>query len=50
MEVLVGNMRIDLSSGDVGVSQERLDRAQIGAVLKQIGGKAVAYRMRAYFF
>lgn len=34
-------MCVDLSSRDVGVAEERLDRAKIGAVHEEIGGKRV---------
>ncbi len=41
-----GHVGVNLGGGDVGVSQERLHRAQVGPVFQQVGGKAVAQRMR----
>ena len=35
-------MGVDLGSGDVGVAEEGLDGAEVGAVGEQVGGKAVA--------
>lgn len=39
---LIRNVRINLCCGDGGVAEEGLDAADIGAVLKQVGGEAVA--------
>lgn len=41
-ELRVGQVGVDLSGGDVAVSEHRLDTAQISAVNEQIGGKGVA--------
>lgn len=41
LELGIRNMGVNLSSGDVGVAEEALDTAEVGAVLKQIGGKTV---------
>ena len=49
-EVGVGNVGIDLSCGDVGVSEEGLDRAEVGAVHEEVGGERVAEGMRGNMF
>jgi hypothetical protein len=38
----VEDMGVDLGRGDIGMAQQRLDRAQIGAVLQQMRGEGVA--------
>lgn len=45
-EVLVGNVGINLSRGDVGVAQHALDATQIGTIHKQIGREAVTHSVR----
>lgn len=37
----IGDVGVNLGGGNVGVTEERLDRAQVGAVHKEVGGKAV---------
>ena len=36
-EPFVENMGVDLGRGDIGMPQKRLDRAQVRAVLQQVG-------------
>ncbi len=38
-------MQVDAGGLQVGVSQQHLNRGQIGAVLQQVGGKAVTQHM-----
>lgn len=38
----VGDVGVDLSGADVGVAEERLDRAEVGAVDEEVGGEGVA--------
>lgn len=42
LEVGVGDVGVDLGGGDVGVAEEGLDGAEVGAVHEEIGGEAVA--------
>src|SRR5690606_18733115 len=42
----VEDMGVDLRGADILVSQQLLDRAQVGAGLEQVGGEAVTQRMR----
>ncbi len=42
LEPLLMDVGVDLSGRDVGVAEHHLDRAQVGAVLEQVGGEAVA--------
>ncbi len=44
-QLFVGDVGIDLGSGDRGVAKHRLDASNIGAISEQIGGKAVAEGM-----
>src|SRR4051812_28547773 len=44
------NVRIDLRGRDVGVSQQRLHHAQVGAVVQQVAGKSVPQYVRADLF
>lgn len=44
-EVLVGNVGVNLGSGDVGVSEHGLDGADVGAVHEEVGGEAMAQGM-----
>ena len=39
-------VRVELRRGDVGVPQELLDDAQVGAALEHVGGEAMAQRVR----
>lgn len=45
-EVGVGDVGIDLGSGDVGVAEHGLDGAEIGAIHKEVGGKTMAESVR----
>jgi len=45
-QVIGVHMRIALGSGDAGVTQEFLHRAQVGACAQGMGGKGVAQQMR----
>jgi hypothetical protein len=38
----VEDMGVDLGRGDIGMAQQRLDRAQVGAVLQKMRGEGVA--------
>jgi hypothetical protein len=38
----IEDMGVDLGRGDIGMAQQRLDRAQIGAVLQQMRREGVA--------
>lgn len=38
-EVWIGNMRVDLCGRDIAVTQHCLNRAQVGAIHEQVGGK-----------
>lgn len=48
--MLVTDVSIDLGSGDGGVSQESLNRADIGAVSQEIGREGMTEGMRGNFF
>jgi hypothetical protein len=41
-QVVAGDVGVDLRGGDVGVAEHGLDGAEVGAVLEQVGGEAVA--------
>lgn len=41
-EVVVGDVGVDLGGRDVGVAEEGLDGAKVGAVHKEVGGEGVA--------
>lgn len=49
-QVLIGHMGIDLRRRDRGVAEHRLHTPDVGAVDEEIGGKAVAERMRVDVF
>ena len=49
-EVFVGDMGINLGSAYVGVAEQSLDGAQIGAVTKQISGKKVTHHVGCNLF
>ena len=42
---LLVDVGVDLGGRDVGVAEHRLDRAEVGAVLEQVGGEAVPQHM-----
>lgn len=46
----VGDMGVDLGGADVGVAEERLDRAEVGAVDEEIGGEGMAEGVRGNVF
>ena len=48
-ELLIRHMGIDLGSGDIGMTKERLDGTDVSAVGEQVGGKTVANDMRGDF-
>lgn len=50
LELLVGQVGIDLGGGNICVAQKRLDRTQVGAVYKKVGGKTMAQLMGVYLF
>ena len=41
-ELAVGHMSVDLRGGNVGVTEHYLYRADVGAVVEEVGGEAVA--------
>lgn len=49
-EAFVGYVGVDLSGGNVGMTEHNLDASQIGAVFKKIGGEAVTDDVRSDFF
>jgi hypothetical protein len=46
-EAAEGEVGVDLGGGDVGVAEEELDGAEVGAVLDHVGGATVAEGVRA---
>ena len=44
-QVLVGYVSVDLRGRDVAMTQQRLHRARVGAVLQQVRGKTVTQRV-----
>lgn len=50
LEMRVGDVRIDLGGRDVGVAQQPLHTADVGAVHEQISRKAVSQRMGCNVF
>ena len=49
-KVGIGDVSVDLGGGNVGVTEEGLDRAQVGAVHKEVGGKTVTQSMWSDMF
>jgi hypothetical protein len=43
---LLGDMGVDLSGGDVGMAEQGLNHAQIGAAIQKVRGEGVAKDMR----
>ena len=43
-------MGVNLRGGNAGVAEQGLDGADVRAVLQEVGGKAMAQRMRGNFF
>ena len=46
-EAVAGNVGVDLGGADVGVAQQFLNNAQVGAMLEEMGGEAVAQHVRS---
>ena len=49
-QALLQHVRVDLRGGDVGVSQQLLHRAQVGAAVQQMAGKGVPQDVRGDAF
>ena len=47
LQAFVGHMGVDLGGADVGVAEQHLYHAQVGAVVDQMGGKSMAQAVRA---
>src|SRR6187549_4298771 len=47
LEAFARNQRIDLRRGKAAVAEQHLQRAQVGAVVEQVRGEAVAQAVRA---
>ncbi len=45
-QVILGDMGVDLGGGDIGMTQQGLDAAQVRAALHQMGGEGMAQHMR----
>ena len=45
-QVLVGYVRVDLRGGNIAVTEQRLYRTRVGAVLQQVSSKTVPQRVR----
>ncbi len=45
-QMAIGDMRVDLRRRDIAVTQQRLDRTRVSAVLQQMRGETVAQCMR----
>ena len=50
LELLIGDVGVDLGGGDGGVAEHALDAADVGSIGKQIGGKTVAQGVRMNIF
>ena len=50
LEVRVGDMGVDLGSGDIGVSKHGLNGADVGAIHQEIGGEAMSQSVRGNMF
>ena len=48
--MLVGEVGVDLGGGDVGVAEEALDGAEVGAIHEEVGGEGVAHGVGGDFF
>ena len=46
LQALARDVRVDRRRGDVGVPEQKLHHAQIGAVVEQMRGEGVALRVR----
>ena len=49
-EAFVGEVRVDLGGRDLGVAEEHLHGAEVGAGLQEVGRKGVAQAVRRDFF
>lgn len=49
-EVGVGDVGVDLGGGDVGVAEEALDGADVGAVHEEVSGEGVSEGVRGDVF
>ena len=47
LQPFLQHMGIDLRGGDVGVAEQSLHHAQVGAVVQQVAGEGMAQHMRA---
>ena len=47
--VVGGDVGVDLGGDEVGVAEEFLDGAEVGAVVEEVGGEGVAQGVRAWF-
>lgn len=47
-EAFVSDVGVDLRRGDGCVTEHRLDTADVGAILEEVGGKAVTERVRVH--
>ena len=45
-QAFASDVGVDLGGADVGVAEEGLDGAQVGAVVDEVGGEGVAWRSR----
>ena len=45
-ETIPGHVRVDFGCADVGVAEQFLDHAKIGAVFEEVGGKSVSQHVR----
>jgi hypothetical protein len=46
LQALARDVRVDLRGGDVGVAEQQLHHAQVGAVVDEVRGERVAQRVR----
>jgi hypothetical protein len=46
-QALFQNMRVNLRGRNIGVAEQRLHHAQIGAVVEKVAGESVAQHVRA---
>jgi hypothetical protein len=46
LQSFLGDVGVNLCGGDVGMPEQHLHHAQIGAVVEQVGGEGVAQRVR----
>ena len=48
LQALLQHMGVDLRRGNIGMAEQRLHHAQIGAVVQQVAGEGVAQHVRAH--